>query len=194
MAALGDNELVLRSQRGDMLAFEELVCRYDRRVMGMAMNYTNNLDDAKDIYQEVFIRVHRALDRFQFKAQFSTWLYRIATNVCLTWKSRKKRRHFISIDRSLELAETDPASLCPDQLAVAAGSESRALSNEIAQCISEALEVLSPQQRLVFILRHYEGHKLREIAEMLECAEGTVKKHLFIATERMREQLKELVA
>lgn len=177
-----------------MLAFEELVCRYDRRVMGMAMNYTNNLDDAKDIYQEVFIRVHRALDRFQFKAQFSTWLYRIATNVCLTWKSRKKRRHFISIDRSLELAETDPAALCPDQLAVAAGSESRALSNEIAQSISEALEVLSPQQRLVFILRHYEGHKLREIAEMLECAEGTVKKHLFIATARMREQLKELVA
>lgn len=194
MAALGDNELVLRSQRGDMLAFEELVCRYDRRVMGMAMNYTNNLDDAKDIYQEVFIRVHRALDRFQFKAQFSTWLYRIATNVCLTWKSRKTRRHFISIDRSLELAETDPAALCPEQLAVAPGSESRALSNEIAQSISEALEVLSPQQRLVFILRHYEGHKLREIAEMLECAEGTVKKHLFIATERMREQLKELVA
>ena len=189
-----DRELILRSQRGDMSAFEELVCRYDRRVMGIAMNYTKDLDEAKDIYQEVFIRVHRALDGFQFKAKFSTWLYRVATNVCLTWQSKKKRRHFVSIEERMEENSGEAASAWPRQLSMAPRSEAEAFGSEVADRIGSALETLSPQQRIVFVLRHYEGQKLREIAEILECAEGTVKKHLFVATERMREQLRELVA
>ena len=183
-----DNELVMRAQKGDPRAFEELVKRYDRRVLGIARNYVNDLDEAKDIFQEVFLRVHRALDRFRLEAKFSTWVYRITTNVCLTHRKRQAARPHLSIDQELENPE-ESGSRLEAELATPAESERYAYSSELGDSIREAMESLSPQQRLVFALRHYEGYKLREIAEILECAEGTVKKHLFTATRRMRVQL-----
>ena len=188
-----DNELVKRAQKGDSQAFEELVKRYDRRVLGIAMNYVNDMDEAKDIFQEVFMRVHRALDRFRLQAKFSTWVYRITTNVCLTHTARKRSRPHLSIDE--ELAATGERSTWLEaELATPAESERYAYSGELGESIREAMKALSPQQRLVFALRHYEGYKLREIAEILECAEGTVKKHLFTATHRMRTQLSGFLA
>lgn len=186
-----ETELIIRARNGNNSAFEELIYRYDKKVLALALKYVKNEDDAMDIYQEVFIRVFRGLNKFQFKSEFSTWLYRIVTNVCLTHKTRSNRREFVSIhpdsneenenmNIGYELADNEPV---PD----------RALtSTEISIHINDALETLSPRQKMIFILKHYEGYKLKEIAEMLHCGEGTIKKYLFDAVRKMRSQLADL--
>lgn len=182
-----DHDLISRAQQGNSRAFEQLVYRYDKRVLSMALSFTNNQDEAKDIYQEVFVRVFRALPRFQFRSQFSTWLYRIVTNVCLTHQSRSKSHSFVGIDDEYTDEDTGRAS---ETLVEERHADEHVVNEEITTHVREAMNSLSPQQRVVFTLRHYEGYKLREIASMMDCAEGTVKKYLFTATERMRDQLR----
>ena len=87
-----EKELIIKAQQGDQIAFEELIYNYDRSVLSIAMKYVGDSDDAKDIYQEVFIRVFRGLKKFEFRSEFSTWLFRITTNVCLTYKTKKKEQ------------------------------------------------------------------------------------------------------
>lgn len=183
---LDERELILEAQKGNGPAFEELVYRYDRKVLKLAISYTNDEEDAKDVYQEVFIRVFRALPSFRFESRFSTWLYRIVVNVCLSYKSRAQNREYESLD--FEDEQGEGRSL--DPVSRDLPSDQKALSTEISQHVRAALEKLSPQQRLVFTLRHYEGYKLKEIASVMNCAEGTVKKYLFTATERLRHQLR----
>lgn len=182
-----DSDLILKARDGDMMAFEQLVYRYDKQVLSMAASYVNSSEDAKDIYQEVFLRVFRSLKKFELRSEFSTWLYRITTNVCLTHRSRRKRH----VHASIHEGEGDD-----EAHGVAGDSESdrQALGSEISDRVRQALTTLSSQQRMVFTLRHYEEYKLREIAAMMNCSEGTVKKYLFTATRRMREQLKDMVA
>ena len=184
-----DNELIMRAQKGDRRAFEDLVQRHDRRVLAIALTYTRNSEDAKDIYQEVFLRVHRALPKFQFRSLFSTWLHRITTNVCLTHRTRSKDHLLSSLDDD-PLGEGPTARGLLDTLSSDENTETALVRSEISVHIEDAMKALSPQQKMVFTLRHYNGHKIREIAEIMNCAEGTVKKYLFTATERMRKQLK----
>ncbi len=182
-----DWELIRRSRNGDGGAFETLLCRYDRRVLGIALQYTGNKEDAKDIYQEVFLKVHRALENFRFESKFSTWLFRVTTNTCLTYEARRKKNRLFSLDG--DRGRDGEGDTLSENLQTPPESERLALNAEARRQIEAALKRLSPQQRLIFSLRHFDGHKLREIAELLDCAEGTVKKHLFVATERMKEQL-----
>ena len=172
-----------------MGAFEQLVYRYDRQVLSMAENYARNGEDAKDIYQEVFIRVYRALPRFEFRSKFSTWLHRIVINTCLTHKGRQKDHLMDSLDERRAGMDGDSYALS-DVLASDMSTDTKARNSEISRHLQRALNELSPRQKMVFTLRHYHGLKLKEIASMMTCAEGTVKKYLFTATERMREQLK----
>ena len=86
-----DYALIRQAREGNIVAFEELVYRYDKQVLSIATNFMGNREDAKDIYQEVFLRVYRALPRFEFRSSFSTWLHKIVTNVCLTQRSRLRR-------------------------------------------------------------------------------------------------------
>lgn len=183
---LSDNELILRSREGNMQAFEELVHRYDRRVLAIAFRFTGNMEDAQDLYQEVFIRALNGLMSFRFESRFSTWLYRVTANVCLSWRSRRNRHRHVSIEA--ELKPVDHKSQ-PDPLIAPDRSEELVMKREMAARLKTALSRLSPRQRAVFTLRHFEGLKLREIAEVLDCTDGTVKKHLFSATEKMRGEL-----
>ena len=182
-----ENELVLQAQRGNVLAFEQLVHTYDRQVLSLALSFMQNEEDARDIYQEVFIRVYKALPKFRMDSKFSTWLHRIVTNVCLTHRTRRKRHEHTSIDQ-----ETEGSRPLSETLADRSSTDSDTRNTEIKEHVQQAMHKLSPQQRLVFTLRHFEGCKLREIAVRMNCAEGTVKKYLFTATERLREQLKEV--
>lgn len=186
-----ETELIIRAQNGNIAAFEELIYNYDKKVLALALKYVKNEDDAKDIYQDVFIRVFKGLKRFQFKSEFSTWLYRIVINVCLTHKTRSNKREFVSIypdsdeesenmNTGLEIIDNNPM---PDRSVTSA---------EISEHINSAIETLSPRQKMIFILKHYEGYKLTEIAEMLQCGEGTIKKYLFDAVRKMRTQLADL--
>lgn len=189
--AAQDHDLILRAQRGDVAAFEQLVFRYDKQVLNIAASYVSSAEDAKDVYQEVLLRVYRGLKKFQFRSEFSTWLYRITTNVCLTHRSRRKRHTHTSLDQEMESDDGQPHSLS-DTLPHDAATDQRVMNTEISMHVEEAIAKLSPKQKMVFTLRHYQGYKLKEIAEMMDCTEGTVKKYLFTATQRMREQLKEV--
>jgi RNA polymerase sigma-70 factor, ECF subfamily len=183
-------ELVRKAQQGDILAFEQLVFLHDRKFLSIAARYVTTADDAKDIYQEVFLRVYRGLKKFRFKSEFSTWVHRITVNVCLTHRSRSRRTmQTLSLDdRGDEDSEAHGDIRDP-----AVGPDVQAVSADISSNIEKALGSLSPKQKLVFTLRHFEGYKLNEIAVMMNCMEGTVKRYLFTATRRMRDQLKDAV-
>ncbi|HSW55554.1 MAG TPA: sigma-70 family RNA polymerase sigma factor [Ignavibacteriaceae bacterium] len=190
---LSDTDLIIQAQKGDQSAFEELVYRYDRNVLSITIKYANNEDDAKDLYQEVFIRVYRGLKSFRFQSEFSTWLFRITTNVCLTYKSRSKEHLKVSIDKDIddeenEIRETTELvydGLSPEEISSGA---------DLGEIVNAAVESLSPKQKMTFVLKHYEGYKIREIAEMLNCKEGTVKKYLFDATKNLRKKLSPVYA
>jgi RNA polymerase sigma-70 factor (ECF subfamily) len=186
-----DNELVQKAQRGDMSAFEQLVFRHDRQVLSIAARYVTSSEDAKDIYQEVFIRAYKGLKKFHRQSEFATWLHRITTNVCLTHRTRRKKNIHVLLNdgygednsetNPLQQARTNDAS--PDQQTIA---------SEISAHVQDALESLPPKQKLVFTLKHYQGYKLNEIASMMNCTVGTVKRYLFMATRNMRQQLKKV--
>lgn len=183
-------ELISHAQKGNMNAFEQLVQKYDRQVISIAMKYVNSTEDAKDIYQEVFLRVYKGLPKFQYKSEFSTWLFRIATNVCLSYQSSKKRHSFVSLNQKFSDSDNQHYTL-QDTLQDGVKTDQRAYDAEISNRVEQALESLSPRQKMVFTLRHYEGYKIKEIAVIMNCKEGTVKKYLFEATDRMRKQLKD---
>ena len=189
LTSLTDTDVIREAQLGNRAAFDELVYRYDKQVLSIAARYVNQSDDAKDIYQEVFLRVYRGLKKFQARSEFSTWLYRITTNVCLTHGARRqKHAHHVH--------DNEPDGTDVDDHGALGISEHRSdqhtLNTEISSRVQQAMNALSAQQRLIFTLKHYEGYKLREIATMTDISEGTVKKHLFIATQRLRKQLKDL--
>ena len=187
-----DTELIMQSQRGNMDAFEQLVQRYDKRVLTIAAGYVNCSDDAKDIYQEVFLRVYKGLPKFQYKSEFSTWLFRITTNVCLSHRMRGRRHSHTSLDQNVNDEDGQPHAL-KDTLSDNTTADQQAHDAEISTRVEQALKTLSPRQRMVFSLKHYDGYKLKEIAGMMNCSEGTVKKYLFEATARLRKQLKDFV-
>lgn len=180
-----DDELIEQSKAGNFTAFEQLIFRYDQNVLNIAARFTQSSEDAKDIYQETFIRVFKGLSKFQRKSEFSTWLYRIATNVCLTHKEKKKEATVPFDDEN----DDDASGAHPRS-----ENETDTLvhGNEISNRIESALKDLSPQQKLVFTMRFYQDYKLKDIAAIMNCAEGTVKKYLFDATQKMRIQLQDL--
>lgn len=185
---LSDTDLIIKAQKGDQNAFEELVYRYDRNVLSIAIRYAFNEDDAKDLYQQVFIRVYRGLKNFRFQSEFSTWLFRITTNVCLTYRSRSKEHLKVSISQGLD---DDEKEFVVNEELVYEGTSPEEISTgtDLGELVNAAVESLSPKQKMTFILKHYEGYKIREIADMLNCKEGTVKKYLFDAIKNLRKKL-----
>jgi RNA polymerase sigma-70 factor (ECF subfamily) len=179
--------LLRRAREGDVGAFERLVYRFDRQVLSIAARYFHRSEDAKDAYQEVFIRAYRGLGTFREESEFATWLFRIATNVCLTFRTHRSKQQLVWLDDEAALQVHSFAS----DAHAASSPEQHTTRTEIATRVQQALDTLSPQQRLVFTLKHNDGYKLREIAAMMNCSEGTVKKHLFVATRRLRVQLKD---
>jgi len=172
---LDDTDLILQAQKGNENAFEELVYRYDRSVLSIALKYALDEDDAKDLYQEVFIRVYRGLKNFRFESEFSTWIYRITTNVCLSYKSKSKDHLRVSINNNDDDEENEIGE-ARELIYDGSSPEEMTSGADIREIVGEAVESLSPKQKMTFILKHYEGYKIREIAEMLNCKEGTVKK------------------
>jgi len=182
-----DYQLIINAQKGDMASFEELVYRYDHHVLNIAKSFRNSDDDAKDIYQEVFMRVFRGLKNFQFKSEFTTWLFRITTNVCLTFQSRKKDHD--SLDQVISLGDDNTTTLA-ENISDYSSADELLISGEISKYVQLALNDLPPKQKMVFTLKYYEEYKIRQIAEMMQCSEGAVKRYLFVATHKMRSKLK----
>ena len=185
-----DHALVRDAQAGDRLAFEELVRRYDREVLRLALNLVHRSEDARDIYQESFLRVYRNLHRFRFECSFYTWLYRIVTNVALDHLRRRSSRREDQAPASEEFDGTsrDFFDRQPE-LRAAANPEKRLLGQELGQQIQEAMKRLSPRERMVFEMKHYQGLRLRAIGDLLGTSEETAKNSLFRATRKLRASL-----
>jgi RNA polymerase sigma-70 factor (ECF subfamily) len=186
-----DLELMLRVRAHDSDAFAELMRRYRARLIPFFFSLCGDAELAEDLYQETFIRLWRARERYLPAAKFSTYLIEIAKNLWLNERARWRRR--------MEMASLDApaAEERPDALRVAAADlrelpEQVLLRKERERRISEALEALPPHLSLVFTLSHFEGCKYREIAAMLGIADGTVKWRMAEATRRLRETLRDL--
>ncbi len=187
-----DHDLVRKAQSGNMGAFTELVRRHDRSVLALVARYVNNAEDAKDIFQEVMIRVFRGLPAFQYRSEFSTWIHRITVNVCLNHKARSKAALHVPFNQP-DGNQADGGTSVREMPSEDQGPDQAAIRSETWTHVSNALRALSPRERMVFSLRHYEAQSLKEIASTLRCTEGTVKRYLFTATRKMREQLQGLL-
>jgi len=185
-----EHGLIRKAQAGDRLAFEELVRRYDRDVLRLALNLVHRSEDARDIYQEGFMRVYKNLHRFRFECSFYTWLYRVVTNVALDHLRRRtsRREDQAPVPEETEVGTRDFFDRQPEVRA-AANPERHLLGQELGAHISAALKRLSPRERMVFEMKHYQGMKLRAIGDLLGTSEETVKNSLFRATRKLRASL-----
>jgi RNA polymerase sigma-70 factor, ECF subfamily len=162
-------QLVKRAQAGDSAAFTQLVHRYDRQVLLTVQQILNDIPDSQDAYQETFIRAFRHMPSFRFECQFSTWLMRIAINVARTRLRQRRLRHFIALeDQTLVDTRSDP--------------EMPADLHYVRQQVGR----LPAKLQIVISLKYFQGYKIKEIAEMMQCQEGTVKNYLFRAVEKLR--------
>ena len=185
---LADEELVASARKGDRRAFEELVERHKRRAYHIAFDFARDREDAKDLSQEAFLKAFTNLKHFDGRSSFYTWFYRILVNLCLDYKRRQKRAPANNFDEALEKdiePSHDPARpRSPDQ---------EVFAGQISRKVGEALEALPARQRTAFVLKNHQGLSIKEIAELMETAEGTVKVHLHRAVATLRQRLAEFV-
>lgn len=179
-----DQVLVERAQRGDKSAFGELVVRYEKRIYELAYGFARQREDAWDLVQEVFMRAYRGLSRFRNESSFYTWLYCIAQHTCTDYVRKQTRQKRVL--RFVDLFSGDVPLVCPRKHE---RPDSQLERSELADEIRQAVAQLPPQQQRVFVLRHYEGLALQEIADVMGIRIGSVKAHLFNATHRMRKLL-----
>jgi RNA polymerase sigma-70 factor (ECF subfamily) len=184
-----DSLLIREAQRGDRAAFEELVRQYDRAVLRLALHLTGSEQDAQDIYQEAFLKAYRNLGSFRFECSFYTWIYRIVTNLCLDHiRKRNVRKEDAPVVKDSDGDEYSIIDQVKDARAHA-NPEHDLMRRELGGKINHALGKLTPRERMVFELKHYQGLKLRTIGEMLNTTEETAKNTLFRATQKLRASL-----
>jgi RNA polymerase sigma-70 factor, ECF subfamily len=179
-----DRSLIRAAQGGNHFAFEQLVRAYDQGVLRLALRITGSESDAQDVHQEVFLKVYKKLDGFRFECAFSTWVYRIATNVCLDQLRRKRVR---AEDGAIENIDNFLSNVSDDK--PVNNPEQQMLSQELRCHIARALGRLTPRERLVFELKHFQELKLQQVSEILDCSEPAVKTSLFRATKKLRLNL-----
>jgi RNA polymerase sigma-70 factor (ECF subfamily) len=186
------DDLIRAAQRGDQGAFEELVRAHDSSVLRLAVNLLGSQEDARDVYQEAFMRVYRNLHTFRFDCSFHTWLYRIVTNICLDQlRKRKVRKEEPSV---VETAEGPLDRMDGFEQEGAESDPERTLWNrQLKTRIEQGLGDLTARERMVFELRHYQGLRLRNIGEILGTTEEAAKNCLFRATQKMRVVLGDFV-
>jgi RNA polymerase sigma-70 factor (ECF subfamily) len=183
---MDENTIIEGMARGDQRAFRELVERYKKKVYYLALDMAGNPVDAEDISQEVFLKVYRSFATFRKGARLGSWLYRVTYNASIDHLRRKGAAPEPVADDVLEYLSRDGAAL-PGRSAVdpAAAAESSQLQERIAR----ALEKVSPQEKAVFLLRHYEDLMLKDIAASLGLSLGSVKSYLFRAVRKLQREL-----
>jgi RNA polymerase sigma-70 factor, ECF subfamily len=191
--AMEESALIRAAQQGDQDAFESLVRQYDNAVLRLAWNMLRSEQDASEVFQETFLRVHRNLHNFRFDCNFQTWLLRIASNLCLDYLRRRKvRREEPAIVRVGEGEVLDRMDNVPEPRG-GNDPERRFFSSELRTRIASVLEALTPRERVVFEMRHYQGLRLRAIGEAMGTSEEAARNCLFRATQKMRAALGDFV-
>jgi RNA polymerase sigma-70 factor (ECF subfamily) len=190
MSEADELSLIVRAQEGDRSAFDALIRLYDKSVLRMALQVVGSPEEARDLYQEAFLKVYRSIRHFRQEAKFSTWLYRVVMNVCLDHLRRQKTRKEVAVPQP-EDGEPEFFQTVPDERPTL-NPERATHSKEIGRRIQVALERLNPRERMVFELKHYQGLRLRAIGEICKTSEQTVKNCLFRATQKLRVELNDL--
>ncbi len=175
------------AQEGNREAVRLLFEKNKKKIFSLAYQYTKNAEDAEDILQDTFIKAYRFLHKFNVQDgnSFSPWLYRIGINCSIDYLRRNKNR------KEKDLPQNNLESLASEDLN--SNPENSSSQKEIREKIDQTLDKLSGQQRIVFILKHYQQLTTREIAEYLDCSEGSVKRQLFRAVSAMKVHLKGLI-
>ncbi|MDQ7794878.1 MAG: sigma-70 family RNA polymerase sigma factor [bacterium] len=182
-----DEVLVKRARDGDTAAFEELVARYERRVYNLAYRYTGDREDASDLAQEAFLKAFLALRGFRGRSTFSTWLYRVTTNACLDAVRSRQRRRTVSLDQPILTVDGQVERQVSDS---SVDPEELAQRREVQAVVRQAIARLSPDHRMVLVLRDLQGLAYEEVAAILGLNLGTVKSRL----NRARLALRDLLA
>jgi RNA polymerase sigma-70 factor (ECF subfamily) len=193
LAELDDKELIARAQGGDRPAFETLVHRYDRDILRLILNVLRSPEDARDVYQDSFLKIYRNLHRFRVESSFYTWAYRIVTNACLDHLRKRRCRPEDQAPEVIPGSRENGTAVdffdCQQERRAESNPEQQMLGHEIGQQIESAMASLSPRERMIFEMKHHQGLRLRVIGEALGTSEETVKNSLFRATRKLRAQL-----
>ena len=178
-----DEELVARSKSGDTDSFNQLVKRWERPIFALAYRTLGREEDARDVTQETFLRAFRALGGFKGDAKFSSWLYRIALNLCRDWIRKDRRTPVVAVPEGVEMeqlaAEGGPSETVEDLAARA----------ELSRVVEHAMEKLPAEQRHAIILKEYHGLTFQEIADLMKCPLSTVKTRVYQGLSTLRKEL-----
>lgn len=178
-----DEELVARSMAGDDESFNQLILRWDRPIYALAYRTIGREDEARDIVQDTFLRAYRALPGFKGQAKFSSWLYRIALNLCRDWVRKQRRTPTVGMPEGVDatdlLADQGPVESIEDLVA----------RREMSRAVAQAMKQLPEEQRTAIILKEYHGLTFQEIADLQGCPLSTVKTRLYQGLSVLRRHL-----
>jgi RNA polymerase sigma-70 factor (ECF subfamily) len=178
-----DEELVARSIGGDPDSFNELIHRWERPIYALAYRQLRREEDARDVCQETFLRAYRALHGFRGQAKFSSWLYRIALNLCRDWMRRERRTPVVQAPENVDLMELAAAREPSESI------EDRVARNDLSRAVERVMALLPEEQRTAIVLKEYHGLTFQEIADLVGCPLSTVKTRLYQGLTVLRREL-----
>jgi len=180
-----DEELVAQSIRGDTESFNQLILRWERPIYALAYRVLGREEEARDIVQETFLRAFRSISKFRGQAKFSSWIYRIALNLCRDWIRRERRAPILPTPEGVDIvelaADREPAESIEDLVA----------RHDMSRAVAEAMARLPEEQRTAIILKEYHGMTFQEIADLQGCPLSTVKTRLYQGLHVLRRHLQE---
>ncbi len=186
LEADADLAVVRQVQAGDVAAFDKLIVKYRERVFGVVYNLTSNREDAADLTQDAFIKAFQAINRFQGHCSFFTWLYKIAVNTTLSHLRKNKMRSFFSLEK---INEEGGSAEVIERLTDKRGADRDTYLHELQEKLNEGMQKLSIPHRTVITLYEIDGLSHSEIAEVMDCSEGTVRSRLHYAKQFLQGEL-----
>jgi RNA polymerase sigma-70 factor (ECF subfamily) len=178
-----DEELVARTIGGDADSFNELIRRWERPIYALAYRQIGREEDARDVCQDTFLRAYRALNGFRGQAKFSSWLYRIALNLCRDWMRRERRTPVVQVPEDMDVMDLAAAREPSESI------EDRVGRHDLTRAVERAMALLPEEQRTAIVLKEYQGLTFQEIADLLGCPLSTVKTRLYQGLTVLRREL-----
>lgn len=182
--------LIKKSKSGDVEAFEQLIFDYQKKAYNIALRIMGNQEDAKDMCQEAFIRIYKSIEGFKEQSSFSTWMYRIITNVCLDEIRRKKKNDTVSMDSTFE---TQDGEMHFEVASEDDTPEEAYIRSEKKRAILKAINELNEEYKTAIVLRDIQGFSYEEIANILCCSIGTVKSRINRGRNILKDKLRTLL-
>lgn len=179
--------LLEKAKNGDVEAFEQLIEGCQKKVFNIALRMIGNYDDANELAQEVFIRIYKSIKTFKEESLFSTWVYKVTTNICLDELRKRKKMKVTYLDEEIKTEDSEIKRQVEDERPT---PDVQVEKNEVRKVVHNAIKGLSEEQRVMIVLRDIQGFSYEEIAKFLKCPEGTVKSRINRARSSLREILK----